>query len=377
MASLPIQCEMCLEENAIRSCDTCGPVGEVCLRFHQKGRSFRTHNINVLNKESHGAVRIDITEERCKKHPTKIAFFLCTIHDSMVCGRCLHSEHSPCAKEVVDLEQEGAKIDCEKVNTMKSLFNELKDEISLMKDEAAQSMGSYKNNADKCVEECMELGNKIKQRVDHLTSSIKDGIAMKHAENVRTHSRITDTCDEKSKWCANEENKIDDFVDNNMAGYLYLMGRHFEKDISNARSDVKEIKSKHIFKGIDFKENKTILKCLFEDLEDVCEQHEEVTGSDDGNTDDVATSTPEINKTRRVLTALLNQAKHNLDQSEKERAEVQAMCPQIKEYFNWTQPTGTVEVKDKPFTYNFDDEEYIILLVFAFPDGIQTVIIFL
>ncbi|WAR10617.1 KMT5A-like protein [Mya arenaria] len=317
MASQPIQCEMCLEENAVGRCDTCGPVGEACLRIHQKGKIFRTHIINVLNKDSLATIRIDITEERCKQHRTERTNFLCKTHESMICGRCLRSEHPSCLQEVVDLLHVDFKINCEKVNSMKALFNELKDEILLLKVDAEHSKDYYKKNADKCVQECMDLGNRIKQRVDELTSNIRDGIAMRQSKNVSAHSLITVACDEKSKWCAEKEKKIDDFVDNNMAGYLYLMGRHIEEDISNAISDLKEIKSKYIFKGIDFKQNKVILNCLFEDLEEVCELHEEVTGSDDGDSDDVATSTTEKNKTRRGLTALLNQAKHNLDQSEK------------------------------------------------------------
>ncbi|WAR10455.1 hypothetical protein MAR_035531, partial [Mya arenaria] len=124
-------------------------------------------------------------------------------------------------------------------------------------------------------------------------------------------------CDEKTKWCHDVESKIDSFVDKNMSGHLYLMSRHFEKEVSDARSHLKEIKHKHTFKGCELKENKVILKCLFEDLEEVCEQQEEVTGSDDGNLNDVVASRTKISKTRRELTALLYQTKQDLDQSEK------------------------------------------------------------
>ncbi|WAR10615.1 hypothetical protein MAR_035691 [Mya arenaria] len=71
--------------------------------------------------------------------------------------------------------------------------------------------------------------------------------------------------------------------------------------------------------------------CGHVDLEEVCDQHEEVTGSDDENSDDDATSTTELNKTRRDLTALLNQAKHNLEQSEKTRRELTTLLNQIKQ----------------------------------------------
>ncbi|WAR10608.1 hypothetical protein MAR_035684 [Mya arenaria] len=102
-----------------------------------------------------------------------------------------------------------------------------------------------------------------------------------------------------------------------MAGRLYLVSRKFEKKVSDARSNLKEIKHKHTFKGIDFKENKVILKCVFEDLEEVCEQHEENTGSDDVHANDVVAFITEINKTRRELIALLKKARNELDESEK------------------------------------------------------------
>ncbi|XP_052768559.1 structural maintenance of chromosomes protein 2-like [Mya arenaria] len=336
MASKQIQCEMCSNEIAVGYCQTCGYVGEKCVNIHKTGKMFQTHTVimheaNKKHTDSSGNPNVklwDITEERCKQHPTEKAIFLCNIHDSMICGRCLHSEHIPCAKEVVDLLHEVVNIDCEKVNTMKSLLMEVKDEIMILKDEAEHCKEIYTKNADKCVQKSKELGNKLKERVDELTRSIRDGITEKHNENLTTHSHITTMCDEKTKWCHDEESKIDDFVDNNMAGHLYLMSRHFEKEVSDARSHLKEIKYKHTFKGFDFKENNVILKCVFEDLEEVCEQQEEVTGSDDGTANDVVASLAKINKTRRELTALLNQLKQDLDQSEKAR---NVLCDELKQ----------------------------------------------
>ncbi|XP_052814822.1 uncharacterized protein LOC128241780 [Mya arenaria] len=312
MASIQIQCEICCNEIAVGYCKTCGNVGESCIDVHKTVKVFQTHMVSMGEEKNDNTkvIKRDITEERCKQHPTERTIFLCKIHDSMLCGRCFHSEHPSCLKEVVDLLHEDVSIDCEKVNTMKSLFNELKAEIVFIKNEAELCEESYKNNADKCVEECMALGNKIKQRVDELTRNIKDGIRMINEENVNTYSNITKTCNEKTKWCDNEESKIDDFVDNKMAGHLYLVSRHFEKEVSDARSHLKEIKHKHTFKGIDFKENKVVLKCVFEDLEDVCEQHEEVTGSDDGHANDVVAFVTEVNKTRRELTAFLKKARN-------------------------------------------------------------------
>ncbi|WAR10563.1 hypothetical protein MAR_035639 [Mya arenaria] len=325
MASKQNQCEICFKENAVGHCETCGDVGENCVDIHKKGKVFQTHTVVLyeavkMHEDGGDKPNIfmrDITEEKCKQHPTERAIFLCNVHESMICGRCLHSEHIPCVKEVVDLLKEGITIDCEKVNTMKSLLMEVKDEILLLKNEAEQSKDNYKKTADKCVQDCMELGNTIKRRVDELTSGIRDGITDKQNENLTIHSHISKLCDEKTKWCDDEDSKIDNFVDNNLAGHLYLMSRHFEKEASDVRSHLKEMKHKHTFKGFDFKENNVILKCLFEDLDEVCEQQDEVTGSDDGNSNDVFASTPKINKTRRELTVLLNQAKDELDNSEK------------------------------------------------------------
>ncbi|WAR10549.1 hypothetical protein MAR_035625, partial [Mya arenaria] len=95
-----------------------------------------------------------------------------------------------------------------------------------------------------------------------------------------------------------------------MAGHLYLMNRHFEKEVSDARFHLKE-----------FKQN-----ILSKDLEEVCEHQEEVTGSDDGNANDVGASTTKINQTRRELTVLLSQIKQDLDQSEKVCKIVSHLC---------------------------------------------------
>ncbi|XP_052814883.1 uncharacterized protein LOC128241830 isoform X2 [Mya arenaria] len=417
MASKQIQCEMCGNENAIGYCKSCGYLGETCVDIHKTVNVFQTHNVSMHEAvkmhedgtENPNVILRDITEERCKQHPTEKAIFLCKIHDSTICGRCLHSGHRPCGEEVVDLLQEVVNIDCEKVNTMKSLLLEIKDEILLLKNETEHSKMNYKKNADKCVQECMGLGNKIKQRVDKLTSDIRNGISKKHNENLTTHSHITKMCDEKTKWCHDVDSKIDSFVDNNMAGHLYLMSRYIEKKVSDARSHLKEIKHKHTFKRFGFKENNVILQCLFEDLEDVCEQQEEVTGSDDGNAKDVVASATKINKTRRELTALLSQVKQELYQSEKKKkileqellkakqdikksektrkwfkqellkakqclekyekegAVVKAQFSQVKDNIKWTQPAGTVEINT-----GIERGWGNINLVFTFPDSIQT-----
>ncbi|WAR10468.1 hypothetical protein MAR_035544 [Mya arenaria] len=118
-----------------------------------------------------------------------------------------------------------------------------------------------------------------------------------------------------------------------MAGHLYLMSRHFEKEVSDARSHLKEIKHKHTLKGFDFKENDVILKCLFEDLEEICEQHEEVTGSDDGSASDVCASTTKIKKTRRELIALLTQVKQESEKGLNQLEQLRSSTAKILSVF--------------------------------------------
>ncbi|XP_052765726.1 uncharacterized protein LOC128206992 [Mya arenaria] len=342
MASKQIQCEICFKEYAVGYCKTCGHIGDACVDIHNTGKVFQTHsvimheavNVHEDDRENPKVIIRDASEERCKQHATERAIFLCTRHDTMICGRCLHSEHLSCGKEVVDLLREVGSIDCEKVNTMKSLLMEVKNEILLLKDDAENSKENFKTNADNCAQECIELGIKIKQRVDELTNVLIDEITKKHNENESTYSRITRTYNEKITWCENEERKIDQFVHNNMAGYLYLLSRKFDKGVSDVRSNLREIKHKHTFKRFEFKENRVILKCVFEDLEDVCEHQDEVTGSDDGSVNDVFEPTTEIQKTRRELTALSHKAKEYLDKSIKERLTVEAELKRTKADLN-------------------------------------------
>ncbi|WAR10926.1 hypothetical protein MAR_036002 [Mya arenaria] len=81
-----------------------------------------------------------------------------------------------------------------------------------------------------------------------------------------------------------------------MAGRLYLVSRRFER----------------------------------EDLEEVCEQQEEVTGSDDAQANDVVAFTTGINKTRHEFSALLQKARNELDESEKTRREFTALLIKAK-----------------------------------------------
>ncbi|WAR17789.1 DTX3L-like protein [Mya arenaria] len=152
-----------------------------------------------------------------------------------------------------------------------------------------------------------------------------------------------------------------------MAGYLYLLSRKFDKGVSDVRSNLREIKHKHTFKRFEFKENRVILKCVFEDLEDVCEHQDEVTGSDDGSVNDVFEPTTEIQKERLTVEAELKRTKADLNRVEKERAIVQTKWTTIKELFNWTQPSGTVQVNR-----DYEVVHPIMKLIFTFPEGIQT-----
>ncbi|WAR11048.1 hypothetical protein MAR_036124, partial [Mya arenaria] len=80
------------------------------------------------------------------------------------------------------------------------------------------------------------------------------------------------------------ESQLKEFVQNSFTGRLYLMNQKFEQEISEVKKEIREAKCKHNVKLFCLKDSKVALKCLIEDLRDVCELQEEVDGSDEGTT---------------------------------------------------------------------------------------------
>ncbi|XP_052814378.1 desmoplakin-A-like isoform X2 [Mya arenaria] len=73
-------------------------------------------------------------------------------------------------------------------------------------------------------------------------------------------------------------------------------------------------------------------------------------------------------KKRQIFEQELLKAKQGIEESEKERAVLKEHIPHLKNNIKWTQPTGTVEVKDGENHFGLP----FINLSFTFSDGIQT-----
>ncbi|XP_052814719.1 uncharacterized protein LOC128241714 isoform X2 [Mya arenaria] len=430
MANIHVQCEMCCEEEAVGCCNICGNICESCCVIHKKGRAFQNHILKMYGKDGYNSRSIiyDITEEKCKHHPNERALLFCQIHELMICGRCFRSDHISCCHEVVDLCEEAGHVDYDQFNAMSAALNAIKDDSKRIKEEIDRHKERSNTHAVKCKKELDDLENRLKRKVEHSISSFKEEAQKYHDENIAAFSFISSVCEDKVSWAIKEESQLNEFVNNSLTGRLYLMSRNFDKGISEVKRQMKEAEYKNTFKNVCLKENTAALKCLIEDLTDVCELQEEVDGSDEVTTLSIGNATVENEKTRKELfeeliqakldtnkaeTARnelkeqLMQAKRDLENSEKtlkgleqeslnteqrmeksektrERFEdlqkakqdivisekecttLQAKCTHLKDCIKWTQPTGAVEVK-----LNLE-RVFSIKCVFTFPDGIQT-----
>ncbi|XP_052814365.1 myosin-13-like isoform X2 [Mya arenaria] len=332
MASKLPECEMCCKEQAVGCCNTCGNIGESCLGIHKTGKRFQTHILQMYGKDGYDpkCIMFDITEEMCIHHPTERALLFCKKDDSMICGRCLHSDHLSCGNEVVDLCQELRQFDYEQTNAMNAALNEIKDESKRMKEEVEKQNERSDTHAAKCNTELEHLGIKLKRIVEDAINSVKQEACKLKEENKKAFSCISSVCEEKVSWAINEERKINEFVNNSFTGRLYLMNRNFEKGISKAKRQIKEAAHNNTFKSVYLKENTAALKCLIEDLNHVCELPEEVDGSDDGTTFSIGNSTVENEKTRMELIEDFIQVKLDKDKAETARNEFKEQLLQAK-----------------------------------------------
>ncbi|XP_052814572.1 uncharacterized protein LOC128241603 [Mya arenaria] len=316
-------CEMCFDETAVGFCKTCGYIGKACLGIHKKGRAFQSHIINIHEEgeEKTKVIMRDITEECCKEHPKEKAIFLCKAHDCMICGRCLHSGHLSCGKQVVDLLQEAGTIDNDKVNNMKQALNELKNDSLRLKEESRLKNETNEVQAEKCYKELDSLETRLKRSVEDIIRNVRNETCKYQDENIEAFSCIAAVCDENVVWADEEEKQIEELVTNSFTGHLCLRSKAFNKAVSGPKLKMKENEHKQTFKIFCLKENEIALKCLFEDMRDVCHIQEEVDGSDDGSavTHDVGNATSAIQKTRKELSDELIQVKRDLAKSEKTR----------------------------------------------------------
>ncbi|XP_052765162.1 uncharacterized protein LOC128206618 isoform X2 [Mya arenaria] len=311
MASKQVQCDMCSNEKAIRFCNTCGNIGYTCFRIHKTGRKFQTHIVKMFRKDGHNSkcIMYDITDKICKHHPTERALLFCRTHDSMICGRCLHADHLSCGNEVVDLCLETRSIDFDQVNAMSAALNEIKGDTKRIMEEFDTKIETNNSHVVNCNKEFDDWENKLKQKVEDSISVFRQEVCKINDENIYAFSCIYSVCENISFWVDKKEGQIDDYVNNSLTGYLYLMNRNFDKKISEVKRQMKEAKHKHIFKQFCLKENKVALKCLMDDLMDVCELQEEVDGSDEGNAISIGIANQEPQMTRKKLEKELEMAR--------------------------------------------------------------------
>ncbi|WAR18068.1 hypothetical protein MAR_032662 [Mya arenaria] len=227
----------------------------------------------------------------------------------MICGRCLHADHLSCGNEVVDLCLETRSIDFDQVNAMSAALNEIKGDTKRIMEEFDTKIETNNSHVVNCNKEFDDWENKLKQKVEDSISVFRQEVCKINDENIYAFSCIYSVCENISFWVDKKEGQIDDYVNNSLTGYLYLMNRNFDKKISEVKRQMKEAKHKHIFKQFCLKENKVALKCLMDDLMDVCELQEEVDGSDEGNAISIGIANQEPQMTRKKLEKELEMAR--------------------------------------------------------------------
>ncbi|WAR11044.1 hypothetical protein MAR_036120 [Mya arenaria] len=318
MANIHVQCEMCCEEEAVGCCNICGNICESCCVIHKKGRAFQNHILKMYGKDGYSSrsITYDITEEICKHHPTERALLFCQIHELMICGRCFRSDHISCGHKVIDLCEEAGHVDYDQFNAMSAALNEIKNDSKRIKEEIDRQKERSNTHAIKCKKELDDLENRLKRKVEHSISSFKEEAQKFHDENIAAFSFISSVCEEKVSWAIKEESQLNECVNNSLTGHLYLMSRNFDKGISEVKRQMKEAEYKNTFKNVCLKENTAALKCLIEDLTDVCELQEEVDGSDEVTKLSIGNATVENEKTRKELFEELIQAKLDTDKAE-------------------------------------------------------------
>ncbi|WAR10461.1 hypothetical protein MAR_035537, partial [Mya arenaria] len=171
MASNQTQCEMCCNENAVGYCKTCGNIGETCVEIHKTGRAFKIHILNMYEKDGCNPRRIlcDIIQKMCTHHPTERTALFCKTHETLICGRCLQSDHvSSCGGYDVDMCKDATHINCDPANdTTEALYiiRDIAGDIKQMKEEIDQRIETNNTNVVKGNKELDSLEIKLKGKV--------------------------------------------------------------------------------------------------------------------------------------------------------------------------------------------------------------------
>ncbi|XP_052819254.1 uncharacterized protein LOC128245081 isoform X2 [Mya arenaria] len=275
---------------------------------------------------------------------------------------------------------------------MTAALSEIRDDIKRIKVEVDLKNETCNTHVVKCNKEIDDLEKELKQILEDSMEGFRQEVCKIIDENKDSYSFISFFCEDKSFWVDKEERQINEFVEKSFTGYLYLFSRNFDDKISEVKRQIKEAQYKHTFKHVCMNENKVVLKCITEDLRDVCVPRDEVVGSDELTTQSAGSGCQKTQKTRKELIEALIQAKqeldkaettrtelcdevkqvkHDLDNLEKEMEVAQTKILHIKGYYEWTQPAGTVSAKTSKDVVLLADIP-TIKMSFTFQDGIQT-----
>ncbi|WAR05583.1 hypothetical protein MAR_020952 [Mya arenaria] len=171
MASNQTQCEMCCNENAVGYCKTCGNIGETCVEIHKTGRAFKIHILNMYEKDGCNprSILCDIIQAMCTHHPTERTALFCKTHETLICGRCLQSDHvSSCGGYDVDMCKDATHINCDPANdTTEALYiiRDIAGDIKQMKEEIDQRIETNNTNVVKGNKELDSLEIKLKGKI--------------------------------------------------------------------------------------------------------------------------------------------------------------------------------------------------------------------
>ncbi|XP_052812320.1 uncharacterized protein LOC128239912 isoform X2 [Mya arenaria] len=286
MESAEYECEICFDETALGFCKTCGHTGKACLGIHKKGRAFQSHIIDMYEEgdEKTKLSMRDIPKDSCKEHPTEKALFLCKVYECVICGRCLNSGHLSCGEQVVDLLKEAGTIHCDIVNNMQAALTELKYASMRLKEESKRKKETSQLQAEKRNSDLDSLETRLKRSVEDVISQVRREACKFNDENCERFSSIASVCEKNIVLADEEEEQNKKFEMSSSTGQLYLRSKSFNKTVSEAKLQMKELEHKQTFKIFCLKENNKALNSLFDVLRDVCRIEEEVDGSDDGST---------------------------------------------------------------------------------------------
>ncbi|XP_052812321.1 uncharacterized protein LOC128239913 [Mya arenaria] len=286
MATAQDQCEMCFEETPVGYCKTCGHIGEACMGFHKRRKAFQNHTVNMYEEDIEKVKKImrDFTEDCCKEHPTEKSSFLCKVHDCVICVQCIQSGHLSCGEQVVDLLKEAGTMHCDIINHMHETLTELRDACMCLKEESKRKQETSQLQAEACYSDLDSLETRLKRSIEDITRNERKEICTFQDENIEAFSCIASVCERNLVLADEEEEQNTKFVNSSSTGQLYLRSKAFNKTVSEAKLQMKELEHKKTFKMFCLKDNNEALNSLFDILKDVCSIEEEVDGSDDGST---------------------------------------------------------------------------------------------